>query len=70
MNIESLIMEIVESHSGGIKFTELITELVAMGYRPSSPEEVEEAVKGMSGLKILEYTWHAMNRTKMFVYTP
>ena len=71
--IQNAVREILEMHSGGIKFTELITEIVAYNYfRPGEmdADEIEKAVREMEGVKVLDYVWKSLNRSKMFVYTP
>lgn len=72
-----LITKIVNDNSGGIKFTELIVNLIeAISKTDSGYEDddididsIELIIRESSDLKILDYTWHELNRSKMFVYT-
>lgn len=71
------IKRILHNHSGGIKFTELVAEILCeyKGEMPcQGPEELEDIIHHMEdeGVSTLHYTWH-MNkdnaRAKLFVYT-
>jgi len=77
--LRAMILFVVESHSGGIKFTELIAELVALAQKEEAlknsihedfPVLVENMIGEIEELKVLKYTWKTLNRSKMFVYTP
>lgn len=77
MELISIIKDIVENNSGGIKFTELISilssdyrELLSDEVLSNIAENVEKAIRSDDHLKILDYTWGSYNRAKMFVYTP
>lgn len=81
MKLDDAIEQIVFNSSGGIKFTELITNIADMYYDKKSidmdhsptADEILVAIKQSKTLKILEYTWHmsdSVSREKMFVYTP
>jgi hypothetical protein len=69
-------LAIVEDASGGIKFTELVCQFVSLHGRDPDFESydfvtrLEIIIRSSSELKILDYTFHALNRQKMFVYTP
>ena len=65
--------KIIEDHSGGVKFIELIADMVAdkyLGPEEVDPDEIENVIREMEDVKILDYVWKSMNRAKMFVYTP
>ena len=72
------IRELINENSGGIKFTELITELVSRSMEQHGgfdfdPDDIEKAIEDMDGIEILRYSWHfstKMSREKMFIYTP
>ena len=78
--IHDNILNIVNDNSGGIKFTELITILLT-NYRHNLDgwqnddnldklsDIIEKIIRESSDMKILNYTWILMKRTKMFVYT-
>jgi len=72
------ILEIVEDHSGGLKFTELLFKLFVYFHEKGksdeielmTPEFLEKTIKNMKELKILKFTFKTLKREKMFVYTP
>ena len=76
--LKKLILEIVEDHSGGLKFIELLAELISKMYESNeskqiellTPEFIEETIRKMPELKILKFTFKNLKREKMFVYTP
>lgn len=72
--IKDGVRRILDEHSGGIKFTELIVDLITYRHLESNevdPDEIEEVIRwGMEDVNILDYVWKSMNRAKMFVYTP
>lgn len=76
--IKKLILEIIEDNSGGLKFTELLPNLITKLINSNqsnfiehlTPEFVEELITQTPELKILEYTFKSLNRQKMFIYTP
>lgn len=83
MNLNETVVAIVEGHSGGIKFPELLFEVVVKiregvvddvtiedSESVSFPDRLEKAIQEHTDLEILEYTWRSINRAKMFVYTP
>lgn len=78
VGVELKIFRIVEDHSGGMKFTELIAEFMVKHKEYLSteqicslPEILEKVIRDSEGrMKVLDYTWKQMNRAKMFVYTP
>jgi hypothetical protein len=62
---------IVNSHSGGLKLMELIPELITKRKNPRiNIETIMGVIHSSETLRVLEYTWKANNRTKIFVYTP
>lgn len=75
--LEKTVLDIVNDHSGGIKFTELISIIVAKNEEEhlgldidnDFPTVLENTIRASSKLKILDYTWQPMSRAKMFVYT-
>jgi hypothetical protein len=70
------IEEIIDEHAGGLKFNELLVELITRGYKPNSSidfiDDVESLISGMEQIKILHYVSRISNsnnmRDKMFVY--
>jgi len=73
MTIRELILSIVDSHSGGIKFIELMTEfLVSVHGEVTSPEYLEHEIESIPELGILRYAYEVnpndLYREKMFVY--
>lgn len=68
--ITDLVRERLVEHSGGVKFLELLVEVNTSNIGEVEPEILEQVIRGMTNVRILEYTWYAMNRHKMFVYTP
>jgi hypothetical protein len=76
MTLSKKIHEIVEEHSGGLKFTELMSKVVDWWiFEKGDPnldlvQKVEKDVRKSKKLKILIYTAHRWNREKMFIYTP
>lgn len=74
MEIHDKIRQIVADHSGGVKFTELITELQSAekGKLGFTPEEIEDICRHINGLEVLEYgmLMGEVTRVKMFIYTP
>jgi hypothetical protein len=64
------IEDIVTSHSGGLKLTELIPELITKRKNLKIKiETIIEVIDSSPNLRILEYTWRTNNRTKYFIYT-
>jgi len=68
MSLYQEILEILDYHSGGIKFTELIVDLAAR--HPVDIDDVEAVIRESKDIKILNYTWLSVKRAKMFIYTP
>jgi hypothetical protein len=71
--IKDGVRRILDEHSGGIKFTELIVEIASCRYLDISEmdaDEIEKVIREMEDVKVLDYVWKSMNRAKMFVYTP
>ncbi|KKK71657.1 hypothetical protein LCGC14_2911720 [marine sediment metagenome] len=72
MTIQETIRMIVAENSGGIKFTNLVSQVV---YKDIGidPVEILSAIKSMPDLEVLEYSWKMTKghyREKIFVYTP
>jgi hypothetical protein len=81
--ILNTVQMIIDEHSGGMKFTELLNELIAQSFsngvvgaaftgltKDDFPSVVEMTIRDFGqNIKILDYTWTSMNRAKMFVYT-
>jgi hypothetical protein len=69
--LEKDIENIVANHSGGLKLTELIPELLTKrkGLKVRM-ETIMSIIDLNQNLMMLEYTWRANNRTKYFIYTP
>lgn len=66
-------VKLVHDNSGGIKFTELVTLLVSQNKdleRDGFVEELETSLRTSNVVKVLDYTFHQLNRSKMFIYTP
>jgi hypothetical protein len=68
----------VDKHSGGMKFTELIPELVkysikVLGIETPTPEKMLKLCKKHLNLKVLEYSMNlsaSCTRAKWFIYRP
>jgi len=66
-------VNIVTDNSGGIKFIELLFELIRsrqIGLDENLPEQLERVLRESSVVKVLDYTYKQLNRSKMFIYTP
>lgn len=76
LTLHDIILAQVVDHSGGIKFTELLTILTANATEndetlPDNFQDVvENTIRKSDKMKILDYTFTTLNRVKMFVYTP
>jgi hypothetical protein len=81
--LEDFVRHAVNQHSGGVKFVELLAEVVAAKFEggwtgeaidtDSFPEILEQAIEKMPGVEILRYGWQMddeLKREKLFVYTP
>lgn len=78
----SLVRMFLNEHSGGIKFVELVTDIVSHLGETLKKEDfatidfseldyhIEKVISETSDIRILNYTWHSCNKQKMFVYTP
>lgn len=74
--LSQIILHIINDHSGGMKFSELLTEILSHYYEHNMkvPETFNEIIlntieKELKGkLKILWYRFQ--NKTKLFIYTP
>jgi hypothetical protein len=74
--LKSKIRTLITDHSGGMKFTELVTYLtewvcinkyiIESGF----PDYAFYVISKMKDLKVLEYTHKPLRRAKFFVYTP
>lgn len=70
------IVKVVNDNSGGVKFIDLITELMTTYRSEFEPitddfaDQIEAIIRNSNCLKILDYTYLVLNRSKMFVYTP
>jgi len=80
MKLTDLIFQIIEDHSGGVKYLELLMEVLSRHHDEPLPhlEKVDEQdlsthifneIRSMKDIKVLEYNYRALNRTKYFVYT-
>lgn len=75
-DILEIVIKIVNDHSGGVKFLELITDMTTKYRENFQPicdnfaDRVEEIIRASDKVKILDYTYQALNRAKMFIYTP
>jgi len=65
-------VNIVIDNSGGIKFIELLFELIRSQIEldENLPEQLERVLRESSVVKVLDYTYKQLNRSKMFIYTP
>jgi hypothetical protein len=77
--LQQHIVEIVNNHSGGTKYIDLVMSLVELDadfrkeYSFNSDKflhDVEWYCRNTESLKVLDYTMTSINRAKMFVYTP
>lgn len=80
MKITELIYQIVEDHSGGVKYIELLMRVLSRHHdKPLEElEKIDETdlsiyifneIKSMKDVCVLEYNYRVLNRTKYFVYT-
>lgn len=70
--IQDEILKIIDDHSGGMKFLELLTELISRAAH-KDPEGILRLCKKHPKLKVLEYSMilgPKMVRVKYFVYRP
>ena len=69
--IKNAVLKVVTSHSGGIKFAELLSILIQDYSYKGTGIELESVCNDMQDMKVhvLEYTWLDCNRNKLFVYT-
>ncbi len=74
VDLPGAILTCVQQHSGGMKFTELVSVLIVNGWH-LTPDEVLKALKTdenlVKELGVLEYVWHMdpwMDRQKLFIY--
>lgn len=67
--MEEKIRQALDEHGGGMKFMELLAAVMQI-HSYTNPNTLQECIEKMPDVKILTYTWHRMNREKMFVYTP
>lgn len=79
--LTELIVDILNRCSGGCKFLELQTALLArarntgLDFSKLTPEILERHIKAVAlsqptVLGYVEYTWRDANRWKMFIFTP
>lgn len=73
-DIHDEIVNVVDEHSGGIKFVELICVLSSHFGRDINdfrglPDYVEKMCRESKTIKVLDYSSRKLNRQKMFVYT-
>ena len=63
---------ITTNYSGGTKLTELIPDMLHLGFTQDDILSIERLLLRYpeAGLKILSYTWKSLNREKLFIYTP
>jgi hypothetical protein len=63
---------IIEDHSGGMKLTELIPELLSREKKHIgiSTERIMNTILSSKKLSVLEYTWRPNHSSKYFIYTP
>jgi len=68
------IRQIIDAHSGGMKFLELMVDFYCRTRRfEVPPSEIEDICRTLDGVKVLEYSCDigdGMRRAKMFIYTP
>lgn len=81
MKLKEIVNNILEAHSGGIKFIELLMELLVSHYNNHEisefnaeddnniPEVILKEISRIQGVGILEYLSKPLNRTKYFIYT-
>jgi len=75
MELKKLILKIVTDYSGGIKFTELLTEIMKYHYDKEKikedivPDMVMNTIYDIPELKVLEYQYVPIKRLKYFIYT-
>lgn len=69
MELEKFIRNIIDENSGGLKYMDLLSQVVRSSHREQA-DKLEEIISKMEGIKVLNYTWHRLSREKMFIYTP
>lgn len=69
------IIEIIDTHSGGLKMTELLLDLLKKGYKPNETmnfiDGVTHIINETSNINLLKYVSHLGGdqlREKIFVY--
>lgn len=75
-NFRELVLRVLDENSGGMKMVELVAVLVAAAHSDGNGEDysdelanIEESLRAIPELKLVEYTWKSMNRAKTFVCT-
>lgn len=72
--LHDIAVSIVLDHSGGIKFTELLTIILSKDTSISQisnfPDRLETIIRNSNEVKVLDYTHKSLNRAKMFIYIP
>lgn len=71
--MEKVILQIIDDNSGGLKLTQLISDLIGHYRGKIELADIENELKNLEGkgkIKRLIYTWQSMNREKEFIYTP
>jgi len=67
------VKKLVDDHSGGMKFTELITELtkiaVQEGWIIGDSDDILSEIIQCPDLRVLRYFCYKWNREKCFIYT-
>jgi hypothetical protein len=75
--LKTKIAALIEDHSGGMKFTDLVSHLTEWAaineycFDRDFVDRVSTLVhREMKGIKVLSYTYRPIKREKLFVYTP
>lgn len=68
--MEEQIRRILIENSGGLKFMALLVQLMKSCAVENLDDNILACIEKMPDIKILKYTYHPLNREKLFVYTP
>jgi len=68
-----MVAKLLDEHSGGIKFTELVSYLVRLYFETGQkwsldPDEILAAIVASARFGVLHYNWRRCGREKIFVY--
>lgn len=69
--IQEFIQQELDENAGGLKFIDLLSRTLHSPFKDFA-ENLEDIIRNEMkyDVEILDYTWHRLNKAKMFVYTP